>query len=56
MIFEIPPETFTFTHEFMPEDWAPGIWAGCEGLTFKIASIDMDTRSIKFVVAEEDTQ
>lgn len=43
---KIPPELYTIKHIIVPEDWAPGVWAGCEGIKLTITKIDLETRTI----------
>lgn len=47
---EIPKELFKIVHIFDPNDWAPAVWAGCEGLKFVITSIDLNARTITLAI------
>ncbi len=44
MIMDMP--TVQFEHQFDPMDWAPGLFAGSEGMKFKIIKVDLENRKI----------
>ena len=46
IILEASKELFKIVHTFEKKDWAPGIWAGCEGLTLEIIHINLEKRTI----------
>lgn len=54
MIIDVPEDCFEITHEFKPEDWAPGVWAGTEGLTLVVKSVDLEKRLIVLGLAEKN--
>lgn len=35
-----------FTVEISKEEWAPGIWAGSEGIQLTITKVDLDNRKL----------
>lgn len=39
---KVPNELFTIKHKFERKDFAPGIWAGTEGLKLTITKVDLD--------------
>lgn len=38
---KIPKDEYKIVHKINREEFAPGIWAGCEGLKFMITNIDL---------------
>lgn len=53
MVIQIPIELFTIETTIPKDQWAPGVWAGCEGLKLTITKIDLDNRIIKLEYKEE---
>ena len=54
MIFSINPIHFEFTHKFEDLEWAPGVWAGTEGLTFEVSKVDLENKIITLSVKFEE--
>ena len=52
---EIPKDLFKIKHKFEPDDFAPGIWAGCEGLELTVTKIDLENREITLEYQEVKT-
>lgn len=47
LIDDIYPNTpVGFTVEIPKEEWAPGIWAGSEGLKLTIVKVDLENRKL----------
>lgn len=44
--YEVPLELYTLVIPFLPENWAPGMWAGMEGAEMVITSVDLKNKSI----------
>lgn len=38
--------SFGFTVEIPKEEWAPGLWAGTEGLKLTIMNVDLENRKL----------
>jgi hypothetical protein len=46
MDIKVPIEEFKINHTFKAEDFAPGIWAGTEGLKLTITKVDFENKTI----------
>lgn len=46
----IPATHFTIAHTFEAKDFAPGVWAGTEGLKMQVTKVDLVTRTITLEV------
>lgn len=46
MIINIPEECFKIEHTFDPKDFAPGVWAGTEGMKLTITHVDLEKRTV----------
>lgn len=44
--FETPCDSLKIEHEFKPEKWAPGVWAGTEGLKLTVTKVDFENRKV----------
>lgn len=53
LTFEVPKRCFTIKHQFKSSEWAPGIWAGCEGLKLTITQIDYENRIVQLELVKE---
>lgn len=53
MIIQIPLDLFKIEHTFKPEEFAPGVWAGTEGLKLTITKVDFETRTITLEYIKE---
>lgn len=46
MLIKCPNELYAIEYTIELPEWAPGIWAGCEGMKFVITNINFETRTI----------
>lgn len=53
LTFEVPKRCFEIEHQFKASEWAPGIWAGCEGLKLTVTQIDFEKRTVKLEYIKE---
>ncbi len=50
----IPPDVYKIEHQFKPEDFAPGIWAGSEGLRLVVTKVDLENRIVTIELLKDE--
>lgn len=53
MIIQIANVVYKIEHQIKPEDFAPGIWAGTEGLEYVVTNVDLTNGIITLEIKEK---